>query len=152
MMATIARDGEAKQVRAVSKMVYKNGTTFFTFPEQPFTSEESISLSTAMKLKELLRSVVTDERGTGRRFQTLPYAVAGKSGTAQTGKTTPQGETLINKWFAGYFPAQSPKYALVVVDLESPSSQAVTNDVFDDLVKRIYEWDAQQQAQDANPK
>ncbi|MBB5324852.1 cell division protein FtsI/penicillin-binding protein 2 [Anoxybacillus tepidamans] len=152
MMATIARDGEAKQVRTVSKMVYKNGTTFFTFPEQPFTSEEPISLSTAMKLKELLRSVVTDERGTGRRFQTLPYAVAGKSGTAQTGKTTPQGEALINKWFAGYFPAQSPKYALVVVDLESPSSQAVTNDVFDDLVKRIYEWEAKQNAQDVNPK
>jgi cell division protein FtsI/penicillin-binding protein 2 len=144
MMATIARNGEARQVRAVSKIVYKNGTTFFSFPEQRFSDDEPISPATAMKLKELLRNVVTDERGTGRRFQTLPYAVAGKSGTAQTGKTTPQGEEIINKWFAGYFPSESPKYALVVVDLESPSSQAVTNDVFYDLVKRIYEFDEKQ--------
>ncbi|WP_027407896.1 peptidoglycan D,D-transpeptidase FtsI family protein [Anoxybacteroides tepidamans] len=152
MMATIARGGDAEQVRAVSKMLYKNGTTFFSFSKQPFSEESPISHSTAMKLQELLRKVVTDERGTGRRFQTLPYAVAGKSGTAQTGKTTPQGETVINKWFAGYFPAEAPKYALVVVDLDSPNSQAVTNDVFYDLVKRIYEFDAKRNSWDVNPK
>ncbi|WP_199425673.1 peptidoglycan D,D-transpeptidase FtsI family protein [Thermaerobacillus caldiproteolyticus] len=144
MMATIARNGEAKQVRAVSKIVYKNGTTLFSFPEQRFSDEDPISPMTAIKLQQLLRKVVTDERGTGRRFQTLPYAVAGKSGTAQTGKTTPQEGELVNKWFAGYFPAESPKYALVVVDLERPSSQAVTNDVFYDIVKRIYEFNEQQ--------
>ncbi|MCZ0756039.1 peptidoglycan D,D-transpeptidase FtsI family protein [Anoxybacillus sp. J5B_2022] len=152
MMATIARGGEAKQVRVASKMTYKNGTTFFTFPEQPFSNSEPLSFFTVQKLKQLLLSVVTDARGTGRRFQTLPYAVAGKSGTAQTGKIDARGEPLINKWFAGYFPAESPKYVLVVVALDSTNAQAVTNDVFYDLVKRIYEWEAAQQAQDVSPK
>jgi cell division protein FtsI/penicillin-binding protein 2 len=96
-----------------------------------------------LKLKELLRKVVTDEQGTGRRFQTLPYDVAGKSGTAETGKHSSHGEPLINKWFAGFFPANEPKYALVVVELEQISSQAVTNDVFYDVVKRIYEFNEQ---------
>lgn len=151
MMATIARGGEAKQVRVVSNMLYKNGTTFFTFPEQPL-AHEPLSHATVRKLQELLRGVVTDARGTGRRFQTLPYAVAGKSGTAQTGKTNAAGEALINKWFAGYFPADSPKYVLVVVALDSTSERAVTNDVFAELVKRLYEWEAAQQATDVSPK
>jgi penicillin-binding protein 4B len=86
---------------------------------------------------------VTHEEGTGRRFQTLPYEVAGKSGTAETGKITSHDEELINKWFAGFFPADSPKYALVVVELEQTSNKAVTNDVFYDVVKRIYEFNEQ---------
>ncbi|HZG60614.1 MAG TPA: penicillin-binding protein 2 [Anoxybacillus sp.] len=142
MMATIARNGEAKQVRVVNKILYKNGTTFFSFPEQEFATQ-SISPYTALKLKELLRKVVTDEQGTGRRFQTLPYEVAGKSGTAETGKHSSHGKPLINKWFAGFFPVNEPKYALVVVELEQLSSQAVTNDVFYDVVKRIYEFNEQ---------
>ncbi|MBA2869794.1 cell division protein FtsI/penicillin-binding protein 2 [Anoxybacillus calidus] len=142
MMATIARNGEAKQVRAVNKILYKNGTTFFSFPEQKF-SNETISYNTALTLQKLLRSVVTHEEGTGRRFQTLPYEVAGKSGTAETGKITSHDEELINKWFAGFFPADSPKYALVVVELEQTSNKAVTNDVFYDVVKRIYEFNEQ---------
>jgi penicillin-binding protein 4B len=140
MMATIARNGEAKQVRAVSKVLYKNGTTFFTFPQQPFSDEQPISAVTASKLQRLLRKVVADERGTGRRFQSLPYAVAGKSGTAETGKMS-HNEELVNKWFAGYFPADEPRYALVVVELDCPGSQTVTNDVFYDLVQKIYEFD-----------
>ncbi|WP_044894710.1 peptidoglycan D,D-transpeptidase FtsI family protein [Bacillus alveayuensis] len=139
MMATIARNGEVKQVRAVNKILYKNGTTFFSFPEQTF-SNDTISYDTALTLQKLLRSVVTHEKGTGRRFQTLPYEVAGKSGTAETGKKSPHDEELINKWFAGFFPADSPKYALVVVELEQTSNKAVTNDVFYDFVKRIYEF------------
>jgi penicillin-binding protein 4B len=142
MMATIARNGEARQVRAVNKILYKNGTTFFSFPEQKFATQ-SISPYTALKLKELLRNVVTDEQGTGRRFQSLPYKVAGKSGTAETGKHASHGKPLINKWFAGFFPVNEPKYALVVVELEQISSQTVTNDVFYDVVKRIYEFNQQ---------
>uniref|UniRef100_UPI0035B5500B penicillin-binding transpeptidase domain-containing protein n=1 Tax=Parageobacillus toebii TaxID=153151 RepID=UPI0035B5500B len=72
--------------------------------------------------------------------QSLPYAVAGKSGTAETGKTF-HNEELINKWFAGYFPADAPRYALVVVELDCPGSLTVTNDVFYDLVQKIYEFD-----------
>ncbi|RAK17342.1 cell division protein FtsI/penicillin-binding protein 2 [Anoxybacillus vitaminiphilus] len=142
MMATIARKGKAKKVRAVNKILYKNGTTFISFPEQKF-SNETISYDTALTLQKLLKSVVTHEKGTGRRFQTLPYEVAGKSGTAETGKITAHDEELINKWFAGFFPADSPKYSLVVVELEQTSNQAVTNDVFYDVVKRIYEFDEQ---------
>jgi len=142
MMATIARGGKAKQVQAVSKVLYKNGTTFFTFSEQKLF-DGSISASTSLELQKLLENVVNDEEGTGRRFQSLPYKVAGKSGTAETGKETENNEKIINKWFAGYFPAEAPKYALVVVELDRVSGKSVTNDVFYDVVKGIYELNEQ---------
>ncbi|MBB6177929.1 cell division protein FtsI/penicillin-binding protein 2 [Anoxybacillus tengchongensis] len=133
MMATIARGGEAKQVRIARKMMYKNGTTFFTFDEKRLTTD-SLRKETIGKLQELLQLVVTHSEGTGRTFQSLPYAVAGKSGTAETGK-----EELVNKWFAGYFPADRPKYALVVVQLETASAASVTNAIFADIVRATYE-------------
>ncbi len=70
-----------------------------------------------MKLQKLLRGVVLNPNGTGRWFKDLPYEVAGKSGTAETGKYM-DGKQLHNKWFAGYFPYQNPKYALVAVNLD----------------------------------
>lgn len=133
MMATIARGGEAKQVRIAQKMMYKNGTTFFTFDEKRLTTD-SLRPETIDKLQELLQLVVTHSEGTGRAFQPLPFAVAGKSGTAETGE-----EGLVNKWFAGYFPADRPKYALVVVQLETASAASVTNAIFADIVRATYE-------------
>ncbi|MEH7379855.1 penicillin-binding transpeptidase domain-containing protein [Bacillus sp. JJ1533] len=137
MMSTIARGGSKKEVRTVSDVLYKNGTTLFSFSKQDMEGAK-IAPYTASRLQELLRGVVTN--GTGKRFADLPYSVAGKSGTAQTGKK--QGETgLVNTWFAGYFPFESPRYALVVVGLEHPNSQSVTNSVFYEIVQGIYQME-----------
>jgi penicillin-binding protein 4B len=144
MMATIARGGEKQQVRAVSEVLYKNGSTLFSFPKKSIEGD-TISPYTAGKLQQLLREVVENEKGTGRRFQSLPYEVAGKSGTAETIKGDPNRKPLVNRWFAGYFPAGQPKYALVVVELDKESSKTVTNDVFYDMVQGIYDLENQQQ-------
>lgn len=135
MMATIARGGSKKEIRTVSDVLYKNGTTLFSFSKQDMDGPK-IAPYTASRLQELLRGVVTS--GTGQRFAQLPYTVAGKSGTAETGKK--QGDAvLVNKWFAGYFPFEKPKYALVVVDLEQPGSKSVANTVFYEIVQGIYQ-------------
>jgi penicillin-binding protein 4B len=144
MMATIARGGEKQQVRAVSEVLYKNGSTLFSFPRKSIEGD-TISPYTAVKLQQLLREVVKNEKGTGRRFQTLPYEVAGKSGTAETSKKDHDSKPLVNRWFAGYFPARQPKYALVVVELDKVSSKTVTNDVFYDMVQGIYVLENQRQ-------
>lgn len=137
MMATIARGGEKKQVRAVSDVLYKNGSTLFSFPEQKVTGDR-IAPYTIMKLQELLGAVVTS--GTGTKFQSLPYRVAGKSGTAETGKERNE-QRLVNKWFAGYFPINEPKYALVVVDLEQIGANSPTNEIYYEMVEGLYKLD-----------
>ncbi|WP_040207883.1 peptidoglycan D,D-transpeptidase FtsI family protein [Neobacillus jeddahensis] len=137
MMATIARGGKKEMVRAVTKIEYKNGTTMVDFPKKSMKGE-SISPYTAMKLQKLLREVVLNPNGTGRVFKDLPYEVAGKSGTAETGKFV-KGKQLHNKWFAGYFPYQNPKYALVTVNLDVLDSEGGVNSLFADMVKLLYE-------------
>lgn len=139
MMATIARGGQKEMVRAVSKIEYKNGTTMVDFPEESLKGDP-ISPYTAMRLQKLLREVVLNPNGTGRWFKDLPYEVAGKSGTAETGKYA-DGKQLHNKWFAGYFPYQNPKYALVAVNLDVLDSEGGVNLLFGDMVKMLYEND-----------
>lgn len=45
---------------------------------------------------------------------------------------TKEKQTLYHKWFAGYFPADKPKYALVVLHMDTPGDKALTNTVFYD--------------------
>ncbi|MGU3370844.1 peptidoglycan D,D-transpeptidase FtsI family protein [Bacillus mycoides] len=133
MMATIARGGEKMEVKAVKKIVYKNGTDFFAFENHKLNGKQ-LSYETMKKLQQLLRAVVTMEKGTGTAFRSLPLTVAGKSGTAQTGK----GER-VNRWFAGYFPYENPRYALVVVDIETDSNENVVTPVFAEMVEEIHQ-------------
>lgn len=138
MMATIARDGKAKMVKVVSRVQYANGTTVADFKDQNQPGD-SISASTAKSLQQLLAKVV--ESGTGTSLNSLPLKVAGKSGTAQTNVETGQ----INTWFAGYFPVEEPKYALVVVKLNTSQQEQHATAVFKEYVQKISELDDVQQ-------
>lgn len=135
MMATIARNGEKREVKAVKEIRYKNGTKLFHFEDHPLEGTQ-LSFHTVKTVQWLLRNVVTMEKGTGASFQTLPLSVAGKSGTAQTGK-----ENKENRWFAGYFPYENPRYALVVVDLETDREQNIVTPIFKAFVEVIAQWE-----------
>lgn len=139
MMATIARGGKNEMVRVASKIEYKNRTSLLEFKKQGMKGE-TVAPYTAMKLQKLLREVVINENGTGRWFQDLPYEVAGKSGTGETGRLN-DGAQLYNKWFAGYFPFDKPKYALVTVNLEVTDNTGGVNTLFADIVKGVYNND-----------
>lgn len=134
MMASIARGGKVKKVKAATEILYKNGNTLLSFPDQ--TNKEKITSYTATRLQMLLRDVVKEPSGTGRALQELPVPVAGKSGTAEKG-----GSQSVNKWFAGYFPANEPKYALVVVDLNYKGTENTVISAYSDIVKQIYKAD-----------
>ena len=133
MMATIARGGKKEMVRVASEIEYKNGTTLLLLRRRNLKGE-TISPYTASRLQKLLREVVTNNEGTGRWFQDLPYEVAGKVGNGETGKYL-NGEQLHNKWFAGYFPFHNPKYALVAVNLDVRANEGGVNPLYADMVK-----------------
>ncbi|CAG9619418.1 peptidoglycan D,D-transpeptidase FtsI family protein [Sutcliffiella rhizosphaerae] len=141
MMATIARGGVSMEVKLVEEILYKNGTPLFSFPEHK-REVDKLSSYTIMQIQHLLREVVTSEVGTGRLMKDLPYQVAGKSGTAQTGKVINMNGNdveLYNRWFAGYFPIQSPKYAMVVVDLDVLEDEYKVTPIYKDIVQGLYE-------------
>ena len=89
---------------------------------QPLYAPESrrvMSQENAGALQGMLASVV--ERGLGRDAQPLHGSAAGKTGTAQTGTYNEAGEELMNYWFAGFWPAEDPKYTIVVSRTAPPN-------------------------------
>lgn len=138
-MATIARGGTKLEVRAATEVDYANGVKMTDFPARKLGGGK-ISRFTAMQLQKYLSKVVDSPKGTGHRLSHLPYDVAGKSGTAETGNHTD------NHWFAGYFPASHPRYVLAVVDLDSRSGSKKTYEVYKQVVKGLYNLDTSESA------
>ncbi len=67
---------------------------------------------TAGVLREYLKTVITD--GTGAEAAPTYVTAAGKTGTAQTGRFYKSVE-ITNSWFCGFFPADEPRYVVVVM-------------------------------------
>ena len=67
---------------------------------------------TAAALQALLAGVVAG--GTGHEAALPGQTAAGKTGTAQTGQFS-GGTELKNYWFAGFVPAEQPRYTIVVL-------------------------------------
>ena len=75
--------------------------------------------NTAEAVKTLLEQVV--ENGLGKSAAPLKYTAGGKTGTAQTGRYDEDKSEIMNAWFGGFYPAEAPKYTIVVM-LDSGSS------------------------------
>ena len=67
----------------------------------------------AALLRAMLVQVV--QQGTAQDAAGLPGGAGGKTGTAQTGQFTPDGTERCNLWFAGFWPAEKPRYTIVVL-------------------------------------
>ncbi len=79
-----------------------------TFPP-PQSPERLLSDRTLQSIREGLELTVSHPQGTGRKAQVPGLLVAGKTGTAQVGSDKPD-----HAWFAGYVPADRPRYAFAV--------------------------------------
>lgn len=78
---------------------------------------EKIASDRALKImREMLEGVVTEGTGKGIIYNPL-YKVAGKTGTAQVADANKgyKGKRQYQASFCGYFPADNPKYSLIVV-------------------------------------
>jgi len=73
-----------------------------------------ISPATIEEIRRGLSDVVHGERGTAKDSGLRECDVAGKTSSAQSGKSRDGKELPTHAWFAGYAPRSSPKYVLVV--------------------------------------
>ncbi|MBO5859437.1 MAG: penicillin-binding protein 2 [Clostridia bacterium] len=95
-----------------------------------------ISQETAELLQRFLLTVV--ENGSGSRARAESIAVAGKTATAQTGQSV-NGEEIYNAWFAGYFPADNPKYAVVILKENGGEGAVSCAPVFKEIAQGVAE-------------
>lgn len=132
MMAAIARDGVYIQPYLIEGEVDAQGT--FMKIKNYSERRQIISESTASLLQKYLLKVV--EEGSGTRAASDFISVAGKTATAQTGKIE-NGEEIYNAWFAGYFPAENPKYAVVVLKEDGGEGAVSCAPVFKEIAENI---------------
>lgn len=110
MVSIIANGGRSVQPRVYLGRTPDGGTLL---PDgEPEPSRQVISARTAAILREMMIGVV--ENGSGRGARPDRGGAGGKTATAQTGIF--QGdEEVLHGWFAGFYPAQDPRYAIVVL-------------------------------------
>ncbi len=113
--AAIANDGVLMEPHLVREV---RGPDLVTPIEQtePEERTEAVSSETAQELTEMMVDVVDD--GTGTSAQISDMDVAGKTGTAQTGRE----EEPPYAWFTSFAPADEPRVAVAVVIEEAPDT------------------------------
>ncbi len=74
---------------------------------------QAVRPETAKALREMLVGVV--ENGLGKDAKPNAGGAGGKTGTAQTGSFTEEKREKMNYWFAGFYPAEKPRYTVLVM-------------------------------------
>lgn len=136
----IANDGEMvkpqflKEVRAFDK-------TIVPFKKEVL-NQQICSKETVAKVKKLLKNVVEKDHGTGHKLYSPNFSMAGKTGTCQKDYSQKDKLSYISS-FAGFFPADNPKYSCVVVIHEPDKSVGyygadVSGPVFKKIAQKIF--------------
>ena len=145
MMNTVADGGVYHTPQLVQGVV--DASFQLVDPLQVPESETACSSDTARVLRSMLQSVVTD--GIGGDATPQEESAGGKTGTAQTGQFDENGEELLNYWFTGFYPAESPRYTITVLQdgiLEPMFSSAA---IFARVVNSLHVFDGGEDVQTA---
>ena len=136
----IANDGVMVRPKFV-KAAVKDGQIIQEYPTEVIR-EKIASESTLEKIRTILEKVVS--QGLAKPAGSKQFAVAGKTGTAQisqgaAGYTAGGRKYLVS--FCGYFPADAPKYSLIV-SIQKPGLPAsgglMAGSVFSKIAERVF--------------
>ncbi len=109
----IANDGIMMRPRFV-KSVMKDGKVVAEFPPEKVMERRIAKPQTIKTMQTILEHVVS--QGLGRKAGSRMFKVAGKTGTAQIAEGGGYKTGIVKYWlsFAGYFPADNPRYTCIV--------------------------------------
>ena len=140
----VANNGKMMKPYLVNA-VMKDGKELQHF--EPATLQESIcSENTLRQLRSCLEGVVTN--GTAKSLETPLYSIAGKTGTALVANgTRGYADHIYQSSFAGYFPADNPRYSCIVVIRNKPFAHkyyggVVAGPVFREVADKLFALDA----------
>ncbi len=109
----IANNGKMVRPRFVQRIV-KDGEVIQEFPTEVI-KEKICKEKTLREMQTILEHVVS--QGLGKKAGSPSFKVAGKTGTAQVSKGAGGYKTGMTNYllsFAGYFPADAPRYSCIV--------------------------------------
>ena len=112
----IANNGVIEKPYLVDSIYNSEGVKSYTASAQTYLSP--ISSDTAQRVRKVLETVV--QSGTGTAAQISGVSIAGKTGTAETGKTKD------NSWFVGMGPSDDSDVVIAMVLEEADEGTATT--------------------------
>lgn len=131
MVSAVANGGLAVS----PKLVLGSTTDGSTLePQQQTAPVRVFSERTAQILREDMIGVV--EQGSATMAKPQQGGAGGKTASAQTGILDEDGEEVVHAWFAGFFPAQQPRYAAVVLIEGGEYGGQVASPIFRQIVDR----------------
>jgi cell division protein FtsI (penicillin-binding protein 3) len=133
----VANDGEmlkpifVKEIKEWNKTIKKF--------DKEIINPKICSAETLAKVRVILQNTV--KNGTGKKLYSKDFSMAGKTGTAQVnygkGKGAESGMYYASS-FAGYFPADNPKYSCIVIIHKPSKAKGIYGaDVAGPVFKRI---------------
>ncbi|MGY5355536.1 penicillin-binding transpeptidase domain-containing protein [Wenyingzhuangia sp. IMCC45467] len=141
----IANNGVMVKPRFIKELRHQ-GEVEKTFDSEVL-NDKIASKETIAKLQDILKNVVV--RGTGEKLYSPSFSMAGKTGTCQTEYWTESTQYVSS--FAGFFPAENPKYSCIVV-VNKPNKHkgyygaTVAAPVFKAIAQKIYTSSLKEQA------
>lgn len=135
----IANNGKMVKPRFL-KEVRSFDNVIKTFDTQIINSS-ICSSETVNKVKQMMLNVIEKKHGTAHNIYDKNFSMAGKTGTCQTEYW--KNTNLYISSFAGYFPAEDPKYSCIVV-IHKPNKtkgyygNIVAAPVFKKIAQKIY--------------
>lgn len=128
----IANNGKSMTPYLVDKITSQNKT----IENKPKIRINKIANDNTIKtIQELLEGVVTN--GTGSGLKKCKIKVAGKTGTAQVEGIKSRDQMKYNSTFAGYFPADNPKYSMIITTFGNKNTMYYASKVAVPVFKRI---------------
>ena len=134
VVAAVANGGLYYEPYIVDAYVDDDGTRRRTPASAEPQGKRILSQTTAKTMQSYLEYVVT--HGTGRAAQSSDGLSAGKTSTAQSGQYE-NGREILHTWFAGYYPSNDPKYAIVIMDEDGTSGGGDCGPVFRQIVDKL---------------
>lgn len=136
----IANDGEMVKPQFLRE-VREFDKTIVPFKKEVI-NPQICSKETILKVKQLLKEVVEKPHGTGHKLYSPNFSMAGKTGTCQKDYAQKDKLSYISS-FAGFFPAENPKYSCIVVIHEPDKSVGyygadVSGPVFKKIAQKIF--------------
>lgn len=119
-MAIIAARGNFYQTRLVKQVQALDNKVVAAYPNR-LRDQLPIDAEVLEAIKKALVSVTEGSGGTGHRGKVKGMQVAAKTGTAQWG---PKARQRTAAWFAGFLPADDPKFAFAAVYEADPGVKA----------------------------
>lgn len=132
MTACIANDG------IYSEPILVRGLTMekdILLTETEFVQHRAVSSETAAKVRRMMVSAIEKSKNTKGKPENT--RAAGKTSTAQTGKTDENGNELCHAWMTGFFPVNHPQYAVTVFIENGGSGNEAAAPIFRKIIEDI---------------